>query len=74
MDWNDRLLGQSAREREYLQRGTADKQVLNSFIHDQSWHDGSDISNEIMATHLAGLQAGYQVDSNYDLVYKGNWK
>ena len=74
MDLNDRLVGRLMKEREYLEKGSVDKQVLNSFIHDQSWHDGSDISNEIMATHLAGLQAGYQVDSNYDLVYKGNWK
>ena len=74
MDLNDRLVGRLMKEREYLEKGSVDKQVLNSFIHDQSWHDGSDISNEIMATHLAGLQAGWQIDSNYDLVYKGDWK
>ena len=73
MDLNDRLVGRLMKEREYLEKGSVDKQVLNSFCHDSTWHDGSDISNEIMATHLAGLQAGYQVDSNYDLVYKGNW-
>ena len=74
MDLNDRLVGRLMKEREYLDRGSVDKQVLNSFCHDSTWHDGSAISNEIMATHLAGLQAGYQVDSNYDLVYKGDWK
>ena len=74
MDLNDRLLGRLMKERDYLETGSVDKRVLNQFAKDPSWHDGSDISNEIMATHLAGLQAGYQVDSNYDLVYKGNWK
>ena len=71
MDFNNRLLGQAVREREYLRRYTPDRQVLNSFIHDQSWHDGSDISNEIMRTHMAGLNAGYQLDSNYNLMYRG---
>ena len=73
MDNNNRLLGQAVREREYLQRYTPDRQVLNSFIHDQSWHDGSAISNEIMRTHMDGLNAGFQLDSNYNLVYKGDW-
>ena len=68
---NDLYVGRSTKIRNHLEVGSEDKYVLNAFVHDRYWHDNSAISNDIMATHLDGLNAGWHLDSNCDLVYKG---